>query len=478
MKTTHQQLEAIKDLYVLYRKKWLSQKADGTYHTENRYSLHDDRLKEHLDGKKTIGVFSGEEFTKFITFDVDYDKNMDKAQAVTKEIVLHLESEHHISRENMLVSFSGSKGYHIDLFFDKALTITFAKQFYKTVINELGLPTGKVEYRPTNGQGVKLPLSYNKKTNKKCHIVDCMSLKEVSDSKITKVIKIDTDKFKDNMVSQYYEDAKPVILETNKAVEFEEVLSKTELDIPVDYEERCIMMLQENQLIYPDSRHLSTFMLGIYLKEYHEYDRQTTISTITSIISNTFTQKREYISPKTTLEHALSEVERLVNVIHDKGYTFGFSRKKSIKIYENELLEVLEPKKMHLKQLLFILLVHSKKYAKDDGIFYMTYQQMNQMGATKERGRLLNYMDKLEKEGYVEIVQRNVRKRGEQTHIPNKYKVNITPNTENFIELGLEEKDIQLEAVVAKLLPEETVKGMVSKKQFYEIFKPQYKLIG
>lgn len=461
------------ELYVTYRKVWIEQREDGNYNTEKRFPLHDDRITDHLLQKKTVGL-TVDKVTKFITFDIDYGKdNMKLADKAVHKLIDSLE-EHDIGLENILVSFSGSKGYHLEIFFDRPISVKIAKSWHNKVVQSIGATTDKIEFRPSH-QGIKLPLGIHKVTGKRCYIVHPITLEEMSDEHILNIVQLNGDNFQDDAISWLKEkvETPTVILEKKKAEEFVEVLDMTKLDITVDYEERCMTMLSENQLTYPDSRHQSTRLLLTFLAN-NGYSEADSVDLVQKVIKNTFKVARHLIDKDTTEEKALSEVARLWKYQYDK--TFG-QHNTIIQVYENEILEVLEPKQMHLKQLLFILLVHSKKHANKDGVFYMTYKQMADMGADNNGARLLKHIKQLEEIGLMEVVERN-RKNGLK-HLPNKYKVNVSPTTERYIELDTTlTHDVKLEKVVAHLVTEDKLKEMVTQDQFYKKFKPEYKALA
>lgn len=466
-------VEKVKDLYILTRSKWIKQVDNGSY-MHMKYSLHDGQIEKHMKQEITLGVFSGSEFTKWLCWDVDYSGDTEKAKRVTTDIVNHLEDECHIDRDSILVSFSGSKGYHVEIFFDEAIYLSHARKFHSHVVAEVGETTDKVEFRPNNNQGVKLPFSINKKTGSKCTLVDA-HFRAVEDEELLNIQKVDAQRFLDNI-----SDMLTVVTKTNvklnedEIVQFEDVLDAVTIDIPVDVEERCTSMLQEGSLIYPDSRHESSYFLAIFLKEQGN-DEEDAIDYVSELIKNTYKTKRSYIDPSTTEEFALKEVARLVRYVYKKDKVFFSKIERVIKVHENEIKEVITPKQIHLKMLLFILMIHSKKYAGKDDVFFMTYKQMNEMGASAERSRVLKQLKTLEEAGYIEIVERN-RKNGLK-HLPNRYKVKFSPQSENYIELNSLQEELVLEQVVCRLLTEVEVKSVVAKKQFYTNFKPEFKAL-
>lgn len=468
--------DRIKELYVTYRGVWIEQKPDGTYHTERKIKFHDDRITDHLMQKKTVGL-TVQEVTKFITFDIDYGKkNMRQANKAVESLIDELTENHGIGLENILVSFSGSKGYHLEIFFDTPVKVSIAKSWHNKVVQAIGSTTDKIEFRPSK-QGIKLPLGIHKVTGKKCYLVHPLTLEELPDEYIFNVVQLDGSRFIDDAIQWLGEqqEEKVIYLEQEKAEEFKEVLETTNLNIPIDYEERCLMMLEENKLLYPESRHHSTLLLLIFLSQ-NGYDEETAVSIVKKVIGNTFVVARDFIGEGTTLEFALSEVERLWK--YASKYTLGQERKTTVRLYEDEVLKTLEPKEMHLKRLLFILLIHSKKYAKSDGIFYMTYKQMAEYGADTKNSRLLKYLLTLQEKGLIEIVERS-RKNGLH-YLPNKYKVNISHKAERYIELDLT-KNINIKddfsKIVAELIPKKVAQSLIEKSQFSREFAKSYKAL-
>ncbi|WP_374148931.1 hypothetical protein [Priestia megaterium] len=475
--SVQEKIRRINELYITYRKQYITQNEDGTYKRIKWRPLNDLALEEHLIMKETVGILSGSKKTRCLVFDVDFKNDLPKAEEVTRDIVFNLEHEFFIGKEQVLVSFSGNKGYHVTIFFNDVIEVKKAKLFYEIVLEKIGCTTNQVERRPLPGIGVKLPLSINKKTGKRCYLVDPNTLYEISDNALFEVEQVDKAQFEANLErfvdSQIH--TSTLALPKQKDKELKKVVEKTNFDIPVDYEERCINMLEDNCLLYEDSRHVSTLLLLTFLKE-RDYERDKAVEMVQKVIENTFITRRHLIDQDTTKVQALNEVERISVYVYGKGYNFANNLKTSIRIHENEILEVLKPKPIHLKQLAFIMLVHSKKYAKKNGIFYMTYKQMAEYGAAKNRTRLLRQLMTLEKEGLMEIVERDRKKEGQHINLPNRYRVCVSPLGERFIEfdIAINLKKIEFKSVVTQLIPSNELKKIVSKEQFYTHFKPNY----
>ncbi|PTE62057.1 hypothetical protein BUY57_10485, partial [Staphylococcus epidermidis] len=64
-------IKKINELMVTDRKHHILMKDNGAYREVTHYNLNDGSIQRHLEGKETVGVFSGSQITKYICFDVD-----------------------------------------------------------------------------------------------------------------------------------------------------------------------------------------------------------------------------------------------------------------------------------------------------------------------------------------------------------------------------------------------------------------------
>lgn len=168
-------VKKLNSLYVLTRKKYTimykgyrpfyPKTPDGEY-----ARLKDRTLYGHLTGKYSVGVFSGEQVAKFWCFDVD-SLSPDEIHRVVDGIV-----EFGIPREKVYVSFSGRKGYHVEVFFDDIVFVDWLYTAYDWVCSRKGLNRGKVEFRPSPTESIKLPLGKHQETGNWCWFCDPESL--------------------------------------------------------------------------------------------------------------------------------------------------------------------------------------------------------------------------------------------------------------------------------------------------------------
>lgn len=125
-------------------------------------------ILDHLIGKKTIGLYTtnDDQTCKWLCIDVD---------EMNHELVRNLVSrvEERYGANSCLVEFSGSRGYHIWLFFAKPEPAASVVQLGRFLIKD-----HKLEIYPRQaeidgvGNLVKLPLGLQKKTGNRCWFVD------------------------------------------------------------------------------------------------------------------------------------------------------------------------------------------------------------------------------------------------------------------------------------------------------------------
>lgn len=128
--------------------------------------LTDGVLRNHLEHKYAVAVFAGERSSRFLCFDVD-----DGRRETVGEVIGAL-MEMGFPRCGIHVSLSGGKGYHIEVFFDKLVRTEKLKRIYQRVLDLTELTVHQVEFRPTNSNAIKLPLSVHARTGNICWFVD------------------------------------------------------------------------------------------------------------------------------------------------------------------------------------------------------------------------------------------------------------------------------------------------------------------
>ncbi|XIH07592.1 hypothetical protein C1N87_14840 [Priestia aryabhattai] len=500
------------DLYVTEQKKRLVQYRDkegnAHYRTEEagkgylknaRYVITTAELMRHVQGKAVYGIFGGRELSKFLCFDIDYG-SWRKSEKWANKIINSLQ-RHGIEREQIHVSFSGKKGFHIDLFFEQATSIKMMQTFYEHIVKDIEGDKHKIEFRPTNMQGVKLPLSVHKSTQTVCYFVPNNTFDLVRATLSAKDAIAYLQKAKENRINvhSFIDQCKKLQSKVHASAAEHKHVERTEESLTYakanidnnifqsveDKLAYCKQLLLSRKLAYKGSRHNATLFIGQYLKELGSSQEQTT-SEVKAFITEAYTNDRNKFGEDTTLEYALGEVERLTRIIYEKDYSLHNEGRKEWELFESELTFILETvnntnekRKFPLIQLLFAFLMESKKHAKKSNgyVFYTAYSTLAKYGCDSNRQRLKKQIDKLVGLGVLEIAKETEQVGVHKT--PYYFKVNI-PNGKagsNSLVLPAEsgEKEKKIDTIIATLFAEEKASKLVPKTYYYEKVKPIYK---
>lgn len=448
----------INELYITNRKKYLKLNKNGVYQTVN-YTLHDGIIEKHLQGIHTIGIFSGRELSKFICFDIDMS---DKSK--TKWVYyLLMDSLYNIGIDDKYihVANSGNKGLHILIYVQDGYSLKHFKELFIHVMeciqskvdisiptllhsaNELKLQIGDIcfiEYRPNHTQGVKLELGINfknenNKTNK-CWFVDKYTLESIKNNEyILSIDPIAKEEF--TLIMERLSDNTKII-ECDSLHEQVGLIKQTITEphshkINKDENETIthIVDLINNGLSMTGTRHNSVLKIAKYFR-YMGLELEETIHNLCDWMTR---QDEKLYSA--SLEEAISECVRLVKVVYEKEYSL-VGHVENLRIYKSEMKAIVGIKEKYDKVLLYTMLLHSKRYALKNGVFYMTYAQMTEMCGISDEGAN-NIIKRLKDMGFIEVVERNIKIEHTNRCKPNKYRITLN------VEVLLEEDEIILE---------------------------------
>ena len=109
-------VEHLKRLYVSCRTHYVVSRPGQRFYVPKRNGafcpLTDMALLKHLQHEYAVGIYAGDNGSRFICFDMD-DGNADTVRRVIAEL-----EALGIPPDRIYVSFSGRKGYHVEVFFD------------------------------------------------------------------------------------------------------------------------------------------------------------------------------------------------------------------------------------------------------------------------------------------------------------------------------------------------------------------------
>ena len=168
------------DLYISYRgryvmmlpqagKIFMPKTSSGPAKLTNR------AVCQHVNRQIAIGVFAGAHASKFICFDVDLPDPSEVRRLMDAMVF------YGVPRDLIYVSTSGGKGYHVEIFFDGLVYTDRLRTFFDCVVLKAESNPLKVEFRPTNGLSIKLPLSVHFKTGRVCWYLDRDTLQPIED---------------------------------------------------------------------------------------------------------------------------------------------------------------------------------------------------------------------------------------------------------------------------------------------------------
>jgi hypothetical protein len=470
-------IKQLNDLYIIQRKKYLIQypkqyitcQAGEARNGKRTKLLTDWHMEKHLNGDFTLGTFGGVFKTKFITFDVDYhDKQM--AKWITYKIAKTFDD---LGINDYYISFSGNKGYHIDLFFDDLIAIEQAKKFFNHVLDESDIRQyfddgNKVEYRPTDKQGIKLPLGKHQKSKKYCGfcLVEnglkvmtrkqsekyLMSIKKVQSSVILDIL---NERPKDNIDRDIFIKTEDAIAQHKPLPQYEQSEEST-ASIAIDY--------LQNGLKVKRSRNKVTVLLASYLK-YSGLEPEECKQ-----ILYDWMQKQDTNTYTTPLKDCFKDIDNVVRYTYQNDYQLS-SIKRDLTVTFEEIDSIIQncPEK-NQKLLAYALLIHSKRHSNEEGVFFMTFEQMHQATGLYDQA-LQRQINKLAELGVIEIVKRDQKVAGDK-HKPNQYRMTLKMVSENDSANQMSMSEIiPFSSVLQYFYDDSQLKKVLPRRQFEQLVK-------
>jgi DNA-binding MarR family transcriptional regulator len=495
-KSNEEIIKKINELYILNRWKYLILNKEGEYRTniyqknnpkDGTQPLTDWRIDFHLQGKQTIGVFAGKknniEISKFICFDIDLqDKTLSHKQnkELSKWCVYKIFNELQncgISEEFINISFSGKKGYHIELFFDMPIEVSILKKFYNYILNQISLNQNEVEFRPTYNQGVKIPLGLNFKNtemfedNKCWYVTYENGLKPIKKTKyILNIKQLDNiyfrllmDKIFDNNeeTNNNISDYSYIKINHKPLKSYKENIDK---DITIE----SIEKLEKMGLTTYGTRHNSILKLSKYYR-YLGLTKEDAMLELKQWMSSQ--DKRLY---STSWDECIKEIERIVSITYNNEYQL-VTTIKDINIYYEEMKQILNLKNKNEKLLMYSFLIHGKRYANKYGVFYFPYSLIEKTTGLTDK-TITKLINALEEDNYIEILSRNQNSIkngvfvGKET---NKYKIKIEIiSDEDFY--TIHENDVIIDTFnrcIVKWFDKKEIKDLCGRRHYESILE-------
>lgn len=428
-------IDKIFDLYLIQNKKFLIQLKNGEYvHNQPDITLGRFQLSKHLLGGQTIGTFSDRYRTKFICFDIDCE-NIEYAKWMAYKITNALFCK---GFGEYAVSFSGKKGYHIEIFLDKAISNTLALRFFHFILYCAEIPTGRtergqVEYRPSNSLGVKIPLGVHQITKEFCGfccVEEGMRVLNKNDS-IEYLTSIRKSKAENiiNVLNEYspdeLENKMNVDLSSGTRAKGHANTDYQIIEKPNEFTFAHASNLYQNGMSGPGQRHSSFMLLARLMNHNGVRPDEAKIE-----IMNWLEIQNEQFY-KTSWDECLKDASNVIDFVYSNNLSL-FKNEKELVVSTPEIDAIIKNCiEKNLKLLMYSILIHSKRWAaEENGNFYMTYEQMA-LAARISIRTTIRLVKKLEDIGMIEVLRRDQKQKGTFKKLPNIYRLLFEPLIES-----------------------------------------------
>ena len=471
--------------YITYRKKYLIQNKDNYITVKS--NIADYFIKRHIQGKSTYGIFV-DKISKFLTFDIDIKANNINIDDVarTQKWVLYKVVDI-LEREGLgqylNISFSGSKGYHVDLVFDNPIRTEVLKAYGEYIIKKYDLENildynnkkiAEVELRGCNNQGVKLPLGLNQKTKKYMGYLDDdynMIKPNKSNFDDFELKILSTDKFY-ILYSEVFEDIKQVqikkqqnsIIKTKTLIKDEVTKEPKELR----YEKTELDYVVQNEVLKnKGSRNDLIYLVALWCNG-NKIPRNMALKKLYNIIDNT---PRELYQDITTLKFKYDECDRVIEKVYMNNLVLF--DEKDVKINKKILLWIMKNCKT-LKQMNIFLchVYHCLKWGNSEGIYFLSENRITEYTTATNKT-----IEKLNKElidlGLLEVIEKGkyiILEEGIKKGIATTYKLTIPMNIMSNSKLKLSDK-LDFIKLADKYLDQEDMLEHIPLRTYRRYFK-------
>ena len=465
--------------YITYRKKYLIQNKNE--YLTIKTSISDYFIKKHILGKATYGVFV-DKISKFLTFDIDIKANnlrkneIDRIQKwVLYKVVDILEKEG--LGQFLNISFSGSKGHHVDLIFDNPIKTDDLKVYGEYIIKKYDLENildyenkkiAEVELRGCNSQGVKLPLGLNQKSKKYMGYLD-------DNYNIIKPNEFDSFKLKIMNTSEFYilyseifEDIKEIEIKVKDRI-IEHNDEVTEARRELKYEKTELDYVVQNEILKNKGSRNDLIYLAALWCNSNKMPRNKALRKLYNIIDNT---PEELYQDVTTKGFKYAGCDRVLEKVY--GNNLVLFDEKDVKINKKILLWIMGNCKT-LKQMNIFLchVYHRLKWGNNEGIYFLSQERICEYSGTKKRDTVIKLNQELITLGILEVVERGkfiILEDGVKKGIATTYKLTIPIDILSNSKLKLNDK-LDFIKLTDKYLKKEDILQYIPKQTYHDNFK-------
>lgn len=480
------QMEA---LYITYRKRFVMMTRDGrVFIPKKKNSPIDQNITRkvvcaHMNGRFAICVYAGSCSSKFICFDVD-----DGNEETVHKIVDTLEGMG-FPRDRIYVSTSGGKGFHVEMFFSSLMFTKDLKSIYNYVCDTAKLDRKKVEFRPTAGQSIKLPLSVHRKTGRTCWYLDRETLEPIRNQEFIMEIQ-----------QIPHEDAMKIVwMIPIKIPSDGEVIEEEDESDEKDNVAECELTEEDRKALeggfYPDlrdqgSRHAMMTQIAV-----HNRYRGLTMEQAEKELQSWYSrQNPEFIT--STPREVDQDIRKIINWAYGGKFVIKSRTAKEMVFRRDDVRMLLAQKKRSERAVLFQVMQYMKLY----GTCCMSMARM--VKATGMSIYAVNQaVQSLKESNWIEVVSRakTYLKDGGYTRTPARYrvsekaytwacgdftympgveeddyrKINRIPMLAEEVRFDPNEEGFGMYRVLAAFLPDKAAKRFLTNKEYQEFMKEE-----
>lgn len=394
-------------------------------------------LKGHINNKHTIAIYPWGNKAGWICFDVDTEED---SLSDTFKIVNTMVN-YGINRNDILISFSGNKGYHIELFFEYPMTYKQIKKFGNKICFLAGSNINKkrkerkIEIRPTENAGIKLPFGLHRLANKRTYLLnENMVQFEFTYQEyifFLKMDKVNNNLIRDILCSQDQPEEDPAVPEPElrepgeQEKEQNEQTKNTIFDDDEEeeefYEYKFLPSLEsrikaiENKFYYglkkEKSHHFWAFKIAIWMRDIKRWNRDKAEEDLIQWTQN----NSKYVKNE---KAAIYDVQWIIKSIYDSGNKFEYTLEKGItarilRFYQHEIKLVKKiqgeakkeegAKTISPSLLFFTFICMSKYFARNP--FFINREDLKRY-STLSNGTFNKWFKWLRDKRYFEIVKK------------------------------------------------------------------------
>lgn len=333
----------------------------------------------------------------------------------------------------------------------------------------------EIEFRPYMLKyGVKLPLGIHQATGKRCWYVDYYNYFKPIESfdHILTIEQMDVDILYAIMEREkdIYEEQEIIDIEETRNIIETKITALGSYKQNVEEKEtiESIEKLVHEGLQIVSTRHNSSFKIAKYFR-YQGYDQEEALDML-----NEWIRQQDETKYSTSLEGCYKDNELIVQYIYEKEVTLTIES-KTIELTYEEMKQIIKLKSLNQKLIAYCLLIHSKRYANQQGVFYMSFNQMSIASGLSDKTVRTN-VNKLEEIGIINVIARNQILKDSRGAFagkkPNKYQINIEKVVSDALcEIKIEglNYNASLKLVINSLFDMSELKNVLPRRQYEQL---------